>query len=538
MKRILLSGLLGACFFFTGSVNGQPLLQYGQAAMTFFPITDNNDYVLKVFDVRGPAANATPNINWSATQRVPSGPAGNSGWNYGRMGMVFGLTIDKSGNIYVAATNIMEGSVTPMFGTAGSGGIYKVKYDDWTVTDFITTVGTSSSSSTTQIPNTGVGLGNLAYDEYNDQLFATNMEDGKIYRISMSGTIQNTFDPFQADNAQAGAADKGERLWGIGVYKEPTGNARVYFSRWNADTQDPSATVNNEIWSVALDQNGNFTGTEQREITMPLYASALGGSSYSSPVSEINFASDGRMLLAERGMYSVTQSIPHMSRVLLYTLTSGSWGTSPMIFQVGNLGWDGSGYNNCAGGVDFGYKEYDSGTGVVSGCNEMVWATGDALKLGGYNYDGTMDYVYGMAGMPATGNSLNTTAPDFAPTTSYFVDANNDISDIPKGTMGTVRVFRNCESERPEPECHPVNVITPFNADGLNDKLVFDCIDRDGWKLHIYNRWGNLIYSTSNYHNDWGDPKLSDGVYYYVADSPEETKQMAGFFHLFNKTAQ
>jgi hypothetical protein len=238
------------------------------------------------------------------------------------------------------------------------------------------------------------------------------------------------------------------------------------------------------------------------------------------------------MLLAERGMSTFTLSTPHNARTFIYTFTNGSW-TSPLTFQVGNLGWDGSGWDNCAGGADFGYKDYDSGS--LGGCNEIVWASGDALKLDGYNYDGSTDRIYGMTGMPATGNNLIPSDPAFVATSSYFVDANNDITDIPKGSMGTVRVYRNCESERPELTCHPVNVITPFNADGLNDKLVFDCIDRDGWKLHIYNRWGNLIYSTSNYHNDWGDPKLSDGVYYYVADSPENKQEMAGFFHLFNQ---
>jgi hypothetical protein len=48
--------------------------------------------------------------------------------------------------------------------------------------------------------------------------------------------------------------------------------------------------------------------------------------------------------------------------------------------------------------------------------------------------------------------------------------------------------------------------------------------------LTIFNRWGNIVYQTSNYKNDWGgqtdrafsllssDNLLPDGTYYYVID--------------------
>jgi hypothetical protein len=48
--------------------------------------------------------------------------------------------------------------------------------------------------------------------------------------------------------------------------------------------------------------------------------------------------------------------------------------------------------------------------------------------------------------------------------------------------------------------------------------------------LTIYNRWGNIVFSTGNYQNNWSgqtdsafgamatDNQLPDGTYYYILD--------------------
>ena len=63
------------------------------------------------------------------------------------------------------------------------------------------------------------------------------------------------------------------------------------------------------------------------------------------------------------------------------------------------------------------------------------------------------------------------------------------------------------------------NVITP-NDDGMNDtwKVSSDCKIRE-FSLHIYNRWGQLVFYSSNINIAWdgtvnGVP-ASDGIYYY-----------------------
>jgi gliding motility-associated-like protein len=72
------------------------------------------------------------------------------------------------------------------------------------------------------------------------------------------------------------------------------------------------------------------------------------------------------------------------------------------------------------------------------------------------------------------------------------------------------------------PDCNLVipNVITP--NDSRNNYFYITNLDRyPNSKLQIFDRWGNKIYQSDNYLNNWsgvasnGD-KLSDGVYYYI----------------------
>ncbi len=65
------------------------------------------------------------------------------------------------------------------------------------------------------------------------------------------------------------------------------------------------------------------------------------------------------------------------------------------------------------------------------------------------------------------------------------------------------------------------NIITP-NGDGINDYLYIDGMElTDVYELNIYNRWGNLVFTTEKYANNWtgtssnGKP-LDAGTYYFV----------------------
>jgi gliding motility-associated-like protein len=58
------------------------------------------------------------------------------------------------------------------------------------------------------------------------------------------------------------------------------------------------------------------------------------------------------------------------------------------------------------------------------------------------------------------------------------------------------------------------NIFTP-NNDGFNDKFFIRNLPVSGSKLIVSNRWGNQVFSSTNYQNNWDGGKESDGVYYY-----------------------
>ena len=78
------------------------------------------------------------------------------------------------------------------------------------------------------------------------------------------------------------------------------------------------------------------------------------------------------------------------------------------------------------------------------------------------------------------------------------------------------------------------NVITP-NSDGLNDLFEIENLP-ENTELIVLNRWGNAVFSSSNYQNNWDGKNTSgkdlvDGVYYYKIKTMAG-KVSHGFIHL------
>lgn len=51
------------------------------------------------------------------------------------------------------------------------------------------------------------------------------------------------------------------------------------------------------------------------------------------------------------------------------------------------------------------------------------------------------------------------------------------------------------------------------NNDGINDRFVIQNTSGKDVLLEIYNRWGNIIYKSKNYQNDW-DGRCNQGIYF------------------------
>ena len=78
------------------------------------------------------------------------------------------------------------------------------------------------------------------------------------------------------------------------------------------------------------------------------------------------------------------------------------------------------------------------------------------------------------------------------------------------------------------------------NGDGLNDQFVIKNIDKyPGNHLSIYNRWGNLVFESSDYQNNWdghcntgtirAGEWLPNGTYFYILDLNNGTKPKTSF---------
>ena len=126
---------------------------------------------------------------------------------------------------------------------------------------------------------------------------------------------------------------------------------------------------------------------------------------------------------------------------------------------------------------------------------------------------GTAPFTFNWMNIPGAPNAELVT--DLCPG-DYFLTVRDSRGCITTVVSGSVLDRRYpCLEERV--------VITP-DGNGSNDNFIVFCIDElvDN-HLEVYNRWGQLVFETDNYNNDWegvtnnGDP-LAPGPYYYILE--------------------
>ncbi|MFK7936396.1 MAG: T9SS type A sorting domain-containing protein [Saprospiraceae bacterium] len=458
-------------------------------------------YVAGIYDVRDHST-ASPGDYWSTASM---GSIHHAGWTADNLGQIFGLAMDDNNMVYVTSTtvygceNMISGNTYSPFGPAGEAGIYQLNPSTGAFSNFITT-GAFAVGGTT-IPNSGSGLGNITYDEDNDQFFVTNMADGMIYRIK-NGQTMSRFDPFGTANAAASGTgsngnfvERGERTWGVG-YNEN----RVYFARWVEDNGRSNPTAKNEIYSIDLDGSGEFNtagagGTfatgETLEISLPDYP----GGDYSNPVSDITFSKKGLMLVAERtmrtdcggGFTNSWYSYAHRARVLEYENPTGTWQltpghTLPVSATNNNLKYR-IGLNanaNSAGGVTYSHESYDPNGNIDPECDQFIWASGDNLKY--VTNDNTYCannkiWVYGLQGTDAnTGGTAGS---------SFLVDLDAYVCFHEKILLGDVEIAQCPCPEDDIVDCEDVDV--DFKFDNTAD--AGECC----WDIDLTNNYGNTL---------------------------------------------
>jgi gliding motility-associated-like protein len=480
--------------------------------------------------VGDPLASAAPfNTNWVPPAITPA----ITQWTDTVMGQIFGTTIDLTGNVYFAATagyyynptsytnmsNLAKPALLAV--PAGIGGfhtdiatnsiglIYMASATNLNNVTAIVTAenngvstipGISSGIGTKKIPNTGYGIGNIAFSKTYSHLYATNLEDGKIYAIIQSsgatnGKIDAIFDPFAADNGTAGLAPYGERLFAVGVNDEFDGTTRLYYSVLKSVTATESKS---EIWSVKLTAGGQFDATDNHlEIIVPDNTYLLGGDYFGTFVSDIAFSVRGELLVAEKGY-------PHAAHDYQYYGRHNAW-SAPQDLYVSSYSGYSPPYHSSNGGVDYGFMKNSAGATV---CDSLIWTTENAWA----SSSGSATW-YGMQSMPHDGY-LGAVAT--YPNQAYIVDLDGvpGLPDMPKGRFGDIVFYDGaCPGGGPTDICSKVSItIEPtvagaccYNVYVRNsyNASYFTGLDIETNHLNIDNvtsgnTWGGITYQAPN----------------------------------------
>ena len=401
-------------------------------------VLDPDGAVLTLVDTRIPPTGAS---YWPTAGQLWNPPifsnfgAGTNEWTARNLGIVFGVALSPGldPDIYVSASPGVFGYFDPaipgVIGPAGSGGIYKIDGTSGQISNFVQT-----GFGANKMPNLGPGLGNIHVGS--SHVYATNLDDGKIYTLTSSGNVVQSYDPFGANqNVDGSYATLGERTFAVAM--NPSGT-RLYFSvwlrdqtrtstSWPATTGPPPANPNNSIWSVSIDATGSLIGSPQREIVLPY----LPSQQWSNPVTDISFSPTGTMLLAERiflGDYGQID-VGHRARILEYEKIGASWLPSSRNWDLGSTVFSGIAPNAVGG--------------VASDDDSHTWATCDQIYPGG---------IYGLTRLPFPGNFLAIRITSSIPIT---------LPGVQKNSMGELDCM-NCN----DPEVVGACCVTdPFGID-------------------------------------------------------------------------
>lgn len=404
-----------------------------------------NNRVIDFINIGAPQPPTGSNVNWFAPFYTPTAV---QDWTRVNLGTVFGVTLNNLGDVFVAHTSVYgdfingPGDSIGTIAGGAAGAIYKINSN--TGVPFVFAVLPNAQIIGCSGTDCWPGLGNICYSCTHDSFYVSNHEDGRIYRLDPSGTVQQTWKHSTGTLMNGGGLDpndtngfsplgphattqRGQRVWAV-----RTNADRLYYSVWREDGGRPDAVRSNEIWSIGLFPNGGFIpGTEQLEITMPVYSG-----NYSNPVADISFRPNTCcMLLAERTMQDDTNSNAHQSRLLEYCRSGTTWSPSSNVFFPGDPIYPA--LNSSAGGCD-----YDFHTGA--GINVNVWATSDAIKVPP-SPPGVDPWIYGIGGMPITGGNPYSSG--------LMIDSNQFTANHDKFLQGSVQI--TCPAPNP-PICEPL----------------------------------------------------------------------------------
>jgi gliding motility-associated-like protein len=151
---------------------------------------------------------------------------------------------------------------------------------------------------------------------------------------------------------------------------------------------------------------------------------------------------------------------------------------------------------------------------VVSAGDDFIVCPDDQVNISALVSGGSSPYSYTwsiLAGNDSL-NNFNANSVSYIASTenTYQISIVDRCSNTTNDAI-TIEVENGCTLNLP-------NIITPDgNGTAINEKFYIQNLDKfPQASLLIYNRWGNKIYESENYKNDWNAGKHAAGTYYYV----------------------
>ena len=295
-------------------------------------------------------------------------------------------------------------------------------------------IGTSEIPSSLNIQDdvarSGAGIGNVDYDYNSDHLFASNLEDGKIYSIDEDAcVITDIFDPFGAydPSSDIGIVEQAERIWGVHV-SDCGPDVRLFFA---PESTSGSLVKAKEVWSVGLNPDGTFKKDDvQQEFLVVM--------GQQSKFTDISISQDcNKLLLSERGH-------PHKASVLEYEKVGGDWFFIRQYF-VGIYDLDAPAQpqgnilgTSTAGGVS--YAPVEEGCIIDNQCDGLVYST---VNCGEISADDNRCSIYGAQGMSPETNA-DTTNKDTDIFISFSEPSDMTLPELFKSGIGDIEIYNCC----------------------------------------------------------------------------------------------
>ena len=206
--------------------------------------------------------------------------------------------------------------------------------------------------------------------------------------------------------------------------------------------------------------------------------------------------------------------------------------------------------DECTQRATFTPKAYPNPTvKIISTPSDTAYLQNPYVKFG---FEANMDSIehnswsWAFFNNPENPNEISSTSPEQEPTNIYYQESKEGSPyrvelTVKSADYGCDTTFSADIIVLPVKLKIP-NIFTP-NGDGINDYFIIDndptASDEENdentrgfeyesynplkdyylrTELTIFNRWGRIVYKSSDYNNDWDGGKLPDGTYFYVLE--------------------